>query len=430
MSPFARVLRNAAWNLGGSMLPLLAAAALMPFIIARLGVERFGLLSLAWVLIGYFSLFDLGLGRALTKMIAERRGTPRAAEVNSLASTGIVLMVLLGVAGGVLMAACAPLGFRWLERLPAELQDETRRSVWLVALGIPLVVTSAGLRSVLEGVQAFGVLNLIRAPAGVLLFAAPALSALVSPRLDWAIAALLVTRLLALIAHVAPCLRHVRLGLVQIDLGWAAPMLRFGGWLTVSSVVGPVIVYSDRFILGALLSLKAVAYYTAPFEIVSRLLIVPAALAGALFPALAGLHGQAADSARLQRQAMQTILLITLPLCLVGAALAEPALDAWLGAEFASHSTSALLWLLPGFAFNSLAQVPMMAMQGAGRTRAVALLHLAELPLYVAGVWAAAQSFGIAGAAAVWSLRAAADHAALTWMLRHAAWRATREGTA
>jgi O-antigen/teichoic acid export membrane protein len=430
MSPFTRVLRNAAWNLGGSMLPLLAAAALMPFIIARLGVERFGLLSLAWVLIGYFSLFDLGLGRALTKMIAERRGTPRAAEVNSLASTGIVLMVLLGLAGGVLMAACAPLGFRWLERLPAELQYEARRSVWLVALGIPLVVASAGLRSVLEGVQAFGVLNLIRAPAGVLLFAAPALSALVSPRLDWAIAALLATRLLTLIAHVAPCLRHVHFGLAQIDLGWTAPMLRFGGWLTVSSVVGPVIVYSDRFILGALLSLKAVAYYTAPFEIVSRLLIVPAALAGALFPALAGLHGQAAESARLQRQAMQTILLITLPLCLVGAALAEPVLDAWLGAEFARHSTSALLWLLPGFAFNSLAQVPMTAMQGAGRTRAVALLHVAELPLYVAGVWAAAQSFGIAGAAAMWSLRAAADHAALTWMVRHAAWRATREGTA
>jgi O-antigen/teichoic acid export membrane protein len=430
MSEFARVLRNAAWNLGGSILPLLAAAALMPFIVARLGVERFGLLSLAWVLIGYFSLFDLGLGRALTKMIAERRGTPRAAEIDSLASSGVVLVVLLGLAGGMLVAACAPLGFRWLERLPAELRDEARRGIFLVALGIPLVVASAALRGVLEGVQAFRVLNLIRAPAGVLLFAAPALSALLSPRLDWAIAALLATRLLMLLAHVGPCLAQVRLGLRHVDIAWAGPMLRFGGWLTVSSVVGPVIVYSDRFILGALLSLAAVAYYTAPFEIVSRLLIVPAALAGALFPALASRSQRDADSAFLQRQATRVILLITVPLCLAGGALAEPALDAWLGPEFARHSTAALLWLLPGFVFNSLAQVPLMALQGAGRTRAVALLHLAELPVYAAGVWAAAQSFGIAGAAAVWSLRAAADHAALTLMQRHAGWRAPREGTA
>ena len=32
----------------------------------------FGVLSLVWMFIGYFSLFDLGLGRATTKLVAEK----------------------------------------------------------------------------------------------------------------------------------------------------------------------------------------------------------------------------------------------------------------------------------------------------------------------------------------------------------------------
>ena len=97
MTEFRQVLRHAGWNLAGNALPLAAAALAMPVIVNRMGVERFGLLSLAWVLIGYFSLFDLGLGRALTKLIAERRDGPSAGEIDSLTSTGMALMTLLGL---------------------------------------------------------------------------------------------------------------------------------------------------------------------------------------------------------------------------------------------------------------------------------------------------------------------------------------------
>ena len=35
-----------------------------------IGVEAFGILTLIWSLIGYFSLFDFWLGRALTQRVA------------------------------------------------------------------------------------------------------------------------------------------------------------------------------------------------------------------------------------------------------------------------------------------------------------------------------------------------------------------------
>ncbi len=46
-------------------------------------------------------------------------------------------------------------------------------------------------------------------------------------------------------------------------------------------------VYLDRFVIGAAIALPAVAYYSAPYEIVTRLWLIPAALAGVLFPAFA-----------------------------------------------------------------------------------------------------------------------------------------------
>src|SRR5580704_18044702 len=71
---------NTIWNIVGSIAPLAIGLLVMPSLVRNLGTDRFGVLSLAWTLIGYFSLFDLGLGRALTKEVASRVGTSRRDE--------------------------------------------------------------------------------------------------------------------------------------------------------------------------------------------------------------------------------------------------------------------------------------------------------------------------------------------------------------
>jgi hypothetical protein len=64
-------------------LPLIAAAALIPFMLHRLAMvaltEAFGVLTLIWALIGYFSLFHMGVGRALTDALIK---LPRTVKIN------------------------------------------------------------------------------------------------------------------------------------------------------------------------------------------------------------------------------------------------------------------------------------------------------------------------------------------------------------
>ena len=68
------MVKNALLNLLGAALPLLVGILTIPYVVRGLGMERFGILSLAWVILGYFALFDFGLGRATTKFVAEAVG--------------------------------------------------------------------------------------------------------------------------------------------------------------------------------------------------------------------------------------------------------------------------------------------------------------------------------------------------------------------
>ena len=52
------VAKNTVINLAGQVLPLLVGIITIPMLIRGLGTERFGLLTLAWVVIGYFSLSE------------------------------------------------------------------------------------------------------------------------------------------------------------------------------------------------------------------------------------------------------------------------------------------------------------------------------------------------------------------------------------
>src|SRR3546814_16934770 len=99
--------KNTGWNLAGSGVPLLVGLFSVPYLVKNLGVEAFGILTLIWALIGYFSLFDFGLGRALTQQIAKRLNTSAVTQVSGLARVGLLFTLSTGLVGGVMRALLA-----------------------------------------------------------------------------------------------------------------------------------------------------------------------------------------------------------------------------------------------------------------------------------------------------------------------------------
>lgn len=138
--------RNVVWNLIGNGAPLLVAVFSIPILIRGLGKDRFGLLALAWALIGYASVFDLGIGRALTQLVAKKLGAGEERDVASVAWTSLILMLLLGLLGSVVVVLISPWLVGHALKVPAALQTETLHAFYLLAFSIPLVILTAGLR--------------------------------------------------------------------------------------------------------------------------------------------------------------------------------------------------------------------------------------------------------------------------------------------
>lgn len=384
------------------------AVVAIPPLLRFLGVPRFGVLSLAWIVIGYFSLFDLGLGRALTKLVADKLGARQEADIPGLVWTSLLLLLLLGIIGSLAMSMISPWLVHKALRVPSDLQQETLRSFYLLALSLPLVTLTSGLRGILEAVQRFRLITLIRVPMSVFSFVGPLLVVPFSQSLASVMAILILGRLAGCIAHLVACLRVMPALRRDIALqrSVVAPVLKFGGWMTVSNVVSPILVYADRFVIGALLSVSMIAYYTAPFDMVIRLAVIPGAVAGVLFPAFAmSLMDDPTRARMLLLRSVKYIFFAMFPITLIVVTMAPEGLRFWLGNSFAENGTSVLRWLAAGIFVNSLAHTPFALVQSAGRPDLTAKLHLIELPLYLAAAWVLTKKMGIEGTAIACAMR-------------------------
>ena len=66
------------------------------------------MLGIIWVVFGYFTLMDLGLGRATTKFLAEWLAKGDAGRISEMVWSSIILQVLFGLAGGAIIAILTP----------------------------------------------------------------------------------------------------------------------------------------------------------------------------------------------------------------------------------------------------------------------------------------------------------------------------------
>ena len=410
-----RLARGVAMNVAGGLLPALSALAAVPPLVRELGEARFGILALVWTTLGYFSLFDLGIGRALTHAVAHRLGDGRQEETASVVWSALVLLLPLGLAGAAVLYAMSPWLARTALNTPAELQAETELAFRVLAVAIPFTAMTAVLRGVLEAKQRFGWVNALRTPYGIVTFLGPVAVLPFSHSLVPAAVVITASRALLALAHLVVCARIVTgftEGRPRRDV--ARALLRFGGWMTVSNIVSPLMNTLDRFVVGGVLTVSAVTYYAAPHELVTKMWLFTAAVLPVFFPAFATsvVRDRARTALLFDRTLRMTLVALTLPTLLL-VVLAPEVLGVWLGPEFAARSAGVLQVLALAVFVNTLGQGALTLVQAMGRPDVTGKYHLAELPLYAALLWYLLPRYGIMGVAVAWAVRAIVDAALL-----------------
>lgn len=402
---------NALWNVGGALSSLLVGLVALPVLLHSLGEARLGVFTLALGLIGFSGLLDVGFGKALTQSVSTLLGQGRSREsVSALIWQVLLLLVAFGFFWLVVLWFCSePLVGR-VFKLHGELARETVLGLKALAVSLPFALVSTGAAGALEGLQRFRLVSTQRATLSILQFGLPALVSAFVPNLGWVIAALAASRMLGSLVWLRSLYRAMPHPTVQHQgSGDLRGLLHFGGWLSVSNLVGPLMVYADRFYLASVLPPAAVATYTVPYDTLFRATSLPTTAVAAVFPALAEAQSQPEKSGALVRMATSAMVSLMLPPMFAGLVFAKPLLSLWLGPDFAESSHLIFQILLVGVFVNSCANVPYALLQAHGRSDITAKIHIFELPLFVLVLVLFVKAWGIEGAAWAWSFRVTID---------------------
>ena len=319
------------------------------------------------------------------------------------AGLGLLGAALLFLAGDALLTRAVTMS-------PA-VRDEALAAMPAVALLLPLAMANGVLLGALGSRERFVLANgaaLVQTTLGQVL---PVIAALlVAPTLNVVIPTAVVARGLGILATLVIVLREERPVRLRFSPARLRPLLGYGGWHSISAIVGPLLVSLDQLVIARLLDASAVAHYAVPKTLIVRTQVLASALSRTLFRMS---RVGAAEARDLAERATVTLAFAFGACCAIGIVLMRPFLALWIDPTFAASTGRVGEILLLGAWINGLAFVPFAMLQGQGRPDVTAKLHLLQLVPFVIVLVALTTWLGIEGAAWAWTLRVAADTAIL-----------------
>lgn len=403
--------KNSLWNLIGLAAPSVVGLFTIPVLLHGLGNELFGLLTLIWVLVGYFSLFDLGLGRAYTQFAAS---SDLSELVNKkIIRTGFVFSLSLGLFGGMVVFLMRDVVVSEIFNVSKLHFNEAKNSLAIVALAIPLTVVTSVFRGMLEGFEDFKSVNILRLFFGILNFIVPMIVVLIIPSLEYVVTSLIILRAVVTYLHYKLLLNHINLiDIYKIKSNFSDGMrlVKFGSWISVTNVIGPIMVNADRFILSHLVGASLVVFYTIPADMLMRVLVLPEAISSVLFAKFSKIiKTDKTYSLSLCKKSFLIYIILMIFICLPVLLFGTEIIDFWLGSSYGETSGTVLKILALGLFFNAITNVPYVYIQASGNSKITAKFHIIELIIYVPLLVYLVKLYGVYGAAWSWVFRVILD---------------------
>jgi len=367
-----------------------------------LGAERFGGWGLIVGCVACASLFDLGLGVALVRRVAAAREDHDEEAARRAAGAALWASAWLGLVAAALVGAIAAPLAGWLH-VPAAHRDEFVLALRIAGIGAGLTVPSIALGAVPTALHRLDSVLRLELVVTAAMMMTQVVVVLAGGGVIGLATALLAARAASLAGRYV--LARRMLGALPVAIGgyplWAE-LGRFGALKAVHQLSSQLVLYLDRFLVGAFLSVEAVAYYTVAVELAQRLLALQANVSVAFYPAACALARDPGALAALYQRTSRVVALLIFPAALALLFLVAPLLTLWVGPEYAVHSAGVLRLLAVGYALMALAAIPAGTADALGRPDLCARYGLASLGINVILSLILIPRFGLLGAG--WAL--------------------------
>jgi len=404
----SRVFRGSAANSAYSLLEYIAQPALMlvsaPYLVGRLGLDRYGIWMLVSSFAGTFGIFQIGLGDATIKYVSTYKGRNDREGVSRIISGTLALSGLLGAVCALVLFLAAPFLVHHVFRIEAANYMEAIRAIQIGGLIVWVQGIYQVFSSTLKAWEEYGPPTKISvAMKAATILGAVCLAALgrgvVEILLATAGVIVIATYLQAVATRKTLQLNTVR---PKVDRQTWNEILGFGVYSWIQNAAGVAFSQADRLLIAMMLGTASLAYYTLCLQATQQIHGLVAATFSFLFPHISAKH-EAGNRTGVKRAFRLAVLvnvglslLMTAPVILFGGKF----LTIWMGPEFAAKATQILVVLAVGFFALSLNVVPHFTLLGLGKVRFLSIANTVGGIASILGAVILIQPFGLMGAAA------------------------------
>jgi len=397
-----RLVRNAWSNLLGAAIPALVMLGTVPLVVEGLGEGGYGVYSLVTAIVGYFAVIDINVTAGSVKYIAEHNARKDDDRIFETISFGLATYAGIGLLGALGLF----LGAAWLVgdlfSVPANMLSEATATLRLAALGFLAGQMQSYLNSVPQSLMRYDVSARLEAAFGTLV----PLATVGVLLLGCGLFEVVLLRVVASTIHCVVLWRRIKALLPGMRWRWPGSSLRgallgFSAYSFLSRFATISYAYADKLIIGALVGVTGLAYFTVAATLANRVLGLSFRLSGVFFPAASALaaSGEYARLDRVYLKATRYVVFLNAAILVLVAVFAHQILGYWMNDAFARNGATVLTVMALSQFVDSLTSLPSLVNDGMGHPRVSGLFAVTRALAGLAIVYTGVAGWGIDGAA-------------------------------
>ena len=363
------IVRNSLFGLSTWLLPLLLTFVATPIIVFSLGNKEYGIYALVLGFVGYS--FNFGVGRSITKYIAQYRADGTPEKATKIISATLTLNVLVGVVGGAIIMLLA----NWMVSQVFVIEEADREravlAFYLAGLIIFMTMMSQVGNSVLQGVHRFDVYSKLFNINSIGIIAGNVVLAFWGYGMLWLLGWNLFALSLTSVAGIYYAKKIVPEFKLKLDVSKAAisSSLGFSVWIVGYQILGNILLLFERGWIMRKLGPEALTYYVVPLTVGFYIHNFITSIMLVLFPLASEQKDDRPRLEKLYRKATKITCLIIFFIVVSLVVQSRVFLEVWMGPEFAANSTVLLVIHTISFGCLALLIVAWQLADGIGHPR-------------------------------------------------------------
>ena len=365
-----KLIKNTIFTSLGSFWGYALSFVLTPYIVHKIGIERFGIWAIANTAIHFFLFLDLGIGSSFVKYIAEYNTKKDYKMINEVINTGLIFSLFFCFC--IFLIAILLKNFvMTLLKFSAELYGD----VLIAFLGVLAVFIINYIftvfKSTLYGLQRMDIVNIIF----VIVSIPGTVGLIIFLSLGFGLKGLIYNSIIVAFVTVlsyAVCayriLPQMVIGLRFVNMKMFRKLWNFGFKVQIAGFSEFINRSLDKLLLGYFMNVTMVAFYQLGSRVASTACSIPSALLPAVEPASSELD--AAEDTRalnnLYTRGTKYTVFLAFPLSLFLITNALPIMHLWMGGPGYEKSALAIQILTIGYTFVLVNSIGRLMARGMG----------------------------------------------------------------